>query len=113
MPRKYLNKKVVEDGHSFDSLAECRRYRELSLLAQGGAIQDLTVHPRYELQPKFRDNTGKAQPRILYNADFAYIEDGKKVVEDVKGGAVTTAFALKARLFKYIYRDIELRIIRP
>lgn len=107
--RKYINEPTEAHGIRFDSKAEARRYEQLRLLEQAGAITDLTVHPRYELLPA-RTVDGKRKRARRYEGDFGYVEDGRQVVEDVKG-AVTQVFSLKADLFRYRYPDIELRVI--
>jgi len=111
-PRKYHNRPAVYDGIHFDSLAECRRYQELKQLEYVGDIANLRVHPVYEIQPAFRRG-GKGERKITYEADFEYAEDGKAVVEDVKGGSgtQTAVFKLKRKLFLYKYPEIELRIV--
>lgn len=48
---KYGNRKVVVDGHKFDSAAEGRRFRELKLQMWAEKKSDRVV--RLELQPKF------------------------------------------------------------
>lgn len=103
--RKFGNIPTVVDGIRFDSQAEARRYGELLILVRAGAITDLAVHPRYVL-------TDGPRPPV-YVADFAYVEQGRQVVEDVKGGKATQtpAFRLKAKLFRERYPHIELRII--
>ena len=108
---KYGNRRVTLDGYAFDSLAESRRYQELCLLLAAGAICQLEVHPRYELIPKFKDSTGKSHRAIVYEGDFAYLEERKVVVEDVKGHEVPV-WKLKQKLFLYKYPEIELRVIR-
>lgn len=108
---KYGNVKTTIDGHVFDSKAEARYYQALRLLEQTGDISNLVMQPKYELQPAFRDTHGKWQAAIHYIADFEFIEQGKTIAVDVKG-MVTQAFAMKAKLFKYKFRDIELRIIK-
>jgi len=119
-PQKYGNRKIEVDGVRFDSRKEANRYQELLLLEAGGAIEDLTPHPRYELQPAFRDARGWKHPAITYVADFSYLEIndpsavvGTLVVEDVKGGkgTQTEVFRIKAKLFRFRYPNIELRII--
>lgn len=109
--RKYGNKKTTYQGYTFDSLAECARYRELELLAAAGVIKRLEVHPKFTLLPSFKDGSGKRHRAVTYSADFAYWEDGRRIAEDVKG-AVTEAFKIKAKLFAYKFRTTELRIVR-
>ena len=107
---KYRNKRVELDGYTFDSLAEARRYGELKLLHQAGEIHKLVVHPRYTLLEPF-ECKGVRYRSIVYEGDFEYVENGKRICEDVKG-KVTAVFALKKKLFVNRYGDsIELRIV--
>ncbi len=111
------NERVTVDGHSFDSLAESRRYSELLLLEAAGQIEDLTVHPVYLLQASFTDATGRRHRAISYEGDFGYTEvldpqsiQGRAVVEDVKGHR-TEVFKLKEKLFRFKYPTIDFRIV--
>jgi hypothetical protein len=88
------------DGIYFDSTAEANRYCELKLLVRAGVISDLKVHPRYSLTKKKK-----------YEADFEYIEDGKSIVEDVKG-KMTERSALAIETFKEKYPEYEFRLIK-
>lgn len=86
------------------------RYKELRLLERVGEISNLELQPRFLLQDKFKKN-GKTYRKIEYVADFKYIENGKKIVEDVKG-MQTDVFKLKHKIFEKVYPDLELRIIK-
>lgn len=108
---KYHNVKTEVGGVTFDSKREAARWQELLLMQQAGVISQLQRQWTYELQPAFTDNEGKRQAAVKWVADFTYVEDGKVVAEDVKG-VVTQAFSIKARLFRYKFRDVELRIVR-
>jgi hypothetical protein len=93
--RKFGNIPTDVDGYTFDSKKEARRYGELKLLARAGRIADLQIHPRFPL-----DVNG--HPICRYEGDFAYTEDGARVVEDVKS-AITRkhpVYRLKAKLFR-------------
>ena len=107
---KYKNKKTQVDMYVFDSIAESRRYKELALLERAGEIKDLQLQPRFLLQESFKKN-GKTYRKIEYIADFMYEENGKVVVEDVKG-METKEFKIKRKLFEYKYRGLELKIIK-
>ena len=48
---------------------------------------------------------------IIYKADFQYIENGKTIVEDVKG-METKDFKLKKKILEYKYPDIDFRLIK-
>lgn len=108
---KYHNKKATVDNITFDSLAEARRYEQLCLLENAGAISDLRLQPRYELQRAFMDSAGVKHRAIVYVADFAYWEGDLLVTEDVKG-ALTKEYTLKKKLFLYKYFDVTFREIR-
>ena len=103
---KYNSRKTTIDGIEFDSQKEGRRYSELMLLERAGEISELILQPEYILQEGFRKN-GKTYRPIKYIADFMYVEDGKTVVEDVKG-AKTQVYQLKKKLFEKRY-DLTIR----
>jgi hypothetical protein len=77
---KYHAKKTRLDGFVFDSQMEANRWAELRLLEKQGLIRDLSRQVRYEIIPKTSRNRAHC-----YTVDFIYYENGKMVVEDVKG----------------------------
>lgn len=115
---KYGARKVTIDGITFDSRKEAQRYRELKLLLLTGQIIGLQMQVPFELVPAQYEETGevyskgsrKGQPKqgkcieksVVYLADFVYIEDGRRIVEDVKGMR-TKDYILKRKLFRYRY----------
>lgn len=105
---KYHSKKVIIDGIKFDSKKEGDRYIQLKLLKNAGLIKDLELQKSFQLQPTFKKN-GKTYRKISYIADFCYfdIHLGKYIVEDVKGFK-TKEYALKKKMFEYVYKDLEL-----
>lgn len=107
---KYRNKKVIVDGEEFDSKKEGNRYKELKLLLKAGKISNLELQLRFLLQDGFKKN-GRTFRKIEYIADFKYIENGKTIVEDVKG-MQTDVFKIKHKIFEKVYPDLELRIIK-
>jgi hypothetical protein len=70
---KFNARKVVVDGHSFDSAAEGRRYATLAALERSGKIAGL------ELQPRF-DCIVAGVKICSYIGDFRYRRDGAVVV---------------------------------
>ena len=107
---KYNNKKIEINGHVFDSKAEARRYQELALLEKAGVISGLRLQPEYELIPAFK-KMHRSFRKTVYIADFEYVENGRKIVEDVKGFK-TEVYKLKKKLFEYKYKDMTLREVR-
>ncbi len=95
MRNKYKAIKTVVDGITFDSKKEASRYGQLKLLVRAGTISELKLQPRFDLII----NDCKCG---FYKADFDYIENGKRVIEDVKG-MKTPVYNLKKKLIKAIY----------
>lgn len=103
---------------------EYRRFCELLLLERAGAITELKRQVEFELIPAQREpdtvgvrggvKRGKTlELAVKYVADFVYKENGKTVVEDVKGYKKGQAYALftvkrKLMLYKYNIRVKEV-----
>ena len=113
---KYGARKVTVDGIIFDSCKEAERYQQLKLLQRAGKIDCLRLQVPFELLPAQYERTDavyKQGPRkgelkrgrcieksVVYFADFVYIENGRRIVEDVKGMR-TKDYILKRKLFRY------------
>ena len=103
---KYGNVPCEFMGLKFASKAESRRYGELRLLELNKEISQLEAQPVYLL-------TGG----VKYKGDFQYVENGKTICEDVKGGkkagkgTQTRVFINKWKQVKELYPSIEFRII--
>ena len=87
---KYRNEKATRtmpngEIRTFDSLREARRYDHLRMLYEAGAIQDLRLQQTFTLQEGYVAADGEAVRAITYKADFVYVQNGKTVIEDVKG----------------------------
>ena len=124
---KLNNQSITVDGIKFDSLKEARRYKELLLLHRAGVIQKLELQKKYVLIPAqyetvatgeyYKVGDKKGQPKtkqvcieqsVVYIADFVYTENGKTVVEDVKGfrdpsSATYAKFVLKRKMMLWIH----------
>lgn len=94
---KYHNTKTTVNGIAFDSKKEAARYGELVWLAKAGAIQDLRLQVPFELIPK-----QAGERAVRYIADFVYMENGKMVVEDVKG-VRTDVYKIKKKLMLAVH----------
>ena len=92
---KYNAKQTTVDGITFHSKKEARRYGELKLLEKLGEIKNLELQKRYKLMVNDKHICS-------YDADFVYEENGRLVVEDVKGKP-TPEYKLKAKLMEAIY----------
>lgn len=105
---KYKAVKTKVNNIQFDSYLEAQRYRQLKLLEEGEVISGLVIQPKFALMSSYKYK-GKTVRGINYIADFMYIEDGKKIVEDVKG-ARTKEYIIKSKLFikRYIIDSKEI-----
>ncbi len=101
---KYKNKKVSVDGKTFDSIKEYQRYCELRLLERAGGIKDLQMQVKFELIPPQKMNGKTVERACSYVADFVYLQDGVKVVEDTKSEATRTKdYIIKRKLMMFIH----------
>lgn len=98
------------DGIEFDSQAEATRYTVLRNREAAEEIQDLKLQPSWVLQEAFVDGAGVRRRAITYTADFAYTQDGQRVVEEVKGHAARD-FSLRMRLFLYQHPEVVYRVV--
>ena len=130
---KYHNEPTVVNGIKFDSRKEARRYEQLMLAMELGAIKDLRLQVDFTLIEAYTDHTGKRHRALRYAADFTYIvavagydrlaalgyEDieywrsvgaGSKVIEDTKTrGTKTRVYINKKKMMAdrgYIIREV-------
>ena len=104
---KYNAKRVVVDGITFDSMAEHKRFSELSLLQRAGLISCLSVHIKFPIKVKDLHVCS-------FISDFTYVDakTGKPIIEDVKARPTYTPLSrLKHKLVRACYPDAELRIV--
>lgn len=111
-PHKYRAKRTTcPHGHSHPSKREAKRCAELHLLFRAGQIDALVYEPEYNFvvngYPVMMRNGHKAK----FTPDFGYLENGKVVVEDIKG-MMTQDARLRHALFRHLYPEIELRVVK-
>lgn len=94
---KYHNKKTTVGGITFDSRAEANRFCELLVLLDRGMIRNLKLQPEFTLTEAFTRPDGVREKRMCYRADFSYEQDGRTVVEDVKG-VRTEGYKIKRKM---------------
>lgn len=125
---KYGSRKITRDGMTFDSIKEYKRFCELSLLEKAGEITNLQRQHGFELIPPqfeeiptgefYKKGERKGMPKfknvcieqaVKYVADFTYIKDGERVVEDTKGFK-TKDYILKRKMMLY-FHNIKIKEI--
>lgn len=110
---KYHAKQVKANGMTFDSRKEYLRWKELSLLERAGKVSDLRRQVKFVLVPaQYEPDTigprggvrhGKLLEReTAYIADFVYVQNGERIVEDVKG-VKTDAYIIKRKLMLWLH----------
>lgn len=106
---KYHNVKTVMHGIVFDSQIEANRYFDLLMLQKAGSIQDLQRQVPFVICPKVPGVKGSKDRK--YIADFVYLENGKKVIEDVKSSItkMNATYRLKKQLVQFQYPEYEFR----
>lgn len=98
-------------GHTHDSGREARRCNDLHLLQRAGEISGLQNQPVFRFAVEGRPVKLLNGQQARLKADFSYVENGRKIVEDVKGFIVRD-FPLRAALFRALWPDIELRVTK-
>ena len=94
---KYKAKRTgCRHNHLHDSKLEVRRCDVLHLLQKGGVISQLKQQPKFVLQKGYVYE-GKKVQALCYYADFSYLEDGVRVIEDCKGYR-TNVYKIKKKL---------------
>ena len=68
---------------------------------RAGSIERLEREVVFVLAPAVVIN-GRKKPALRYVADFTYVRDGMKIVEDSKG-VRTAVFRIKAHLMKSVH----------
>ncbi len=120
---KYKAKKVIVDGIRFDSQKEANHYCELKMLEKAGKIKNLQLQVPYELIPaqyqeeKLITKRGKEKAikklierKVVYIADFVYLQDEETVVEDVKGYRQAGAYALFVLKRKLMLKEYGIKV---
>lgn len=99
---KYGSHKTYYKGIRFDSRKEADRYVELCILQKAGIIFDLQRQVQFTLIPAQYEGKKCVFRATNYYADFTYIQDGRLVVEDVKGFK-TKEYQLKKKMMYYFH----------
>ena len=110
---KYKAKKVYDGNLVFDSKKEHRRWKELTNLENSGEISELERQVKFVLIPAAHEpdrigprggvKRGKLIEReCAYIADFVYVRNGERVVEDTKGMR-TPDYIIKRKLMLRVY----------
>lgn len=104
---KFRNKIVFVDGIKFHSKKEAQRYPELLMLERAGYIQDLQLQVKFKVCPKVQGLKGSRDR--YYIADFVYIRDGRKIIEDVKAPPTRkeALYRLKKQLVQVHYPEYD------
>ena len=112
--RYYGTKKVEFEGITFDSGPERDCYRILKEAEKRGLISELKLKEVFTLIPrqteavevKLKTKTKIVQEfrehPLTYESDFTYIQDGKKIILDVKGAWLTEDYRIKRKVARWV-----------
>ena len=107
---KYNASKQTIDNIRFPSKAEADRYRYLKFRLLAGEITDLKTQPKFTLLESFEYGDERVRG-INYTADFQYQENGRTIIEEVKGFE-TRDFKLRWKLVRHQYKDRDDIVFR-
>jgi len=106
---KYGAKKTqCGHGHKHDSKREAICCNDLHLRLCAGEISDLEVQPQFWFVINSKPVKHRNGRRVGYQADFAFLEAGRKIVVDAKGFAARD-WPLRRAIFEALFPDLELR----
>lgn len=117
---KYHAKRIEIDGIKFDSQGEAKRYAQLKLAYDAGAISDLYFHRRWPLYVYETTPDSNGVEHIVshtcigyYESDFDYVDlvTMENVIEDYKGFQ-TDIFKWKWKHMQAQYPNYSYRIVR-
>jgi hypothetical protein len=100
---KFNRKRVSVDGIWFDSKAEAAHYNKLKLLVKARVISDLQCHPKFPL-------VINGKPVGRYTPDFSFLENGKRVFQDVKNPITKALASFRIKVFEALY-DTKVEIV--
>lgn len=108
---KYRAKKTAcNQGHMHASGREARRCNDLHWLQHTGAISGLQQQPVFRFSVDGRPVKLANGQQAKLTADFSYVENGEKVVEESKGFVVRD-FPLRWALAKALWPDIKWKVV--
>ena len=106
---KYKAKKTVcGQAHQHDSKREAQHCDLLHQELEAGLISDLELQPQFWFVINGKQVKHSNGRRVGYQADFAYIRDGKECVDDAKGFTVRD-WPLRKAIFLALFPHIQLR----
>lgn len=114
MSRFFARKASCKNGHTHASITEAKRCDHLHEKQAAGEIISLRTEPRFTFVINDREVKMRNGQVARVTFDFTYIENGRQVVEEVKArnGWMSRDVPLRIAIFKAIWPDIELRIIK-
>ena len=109
----YARKTPCNQNHMHASMKEAQRCNDLHILLRKGEIEALEIEPQFwfvidGVQVKHANGR-----RAGFKPDFRYRENGRCIVEDVKGGKATRteAFNLRWALARTLWPQFEWRLV--
>lgn len=109
----FARKTACQHGHTHASGKEAKHCNALHLRQRAGEISGLEVEPVYTFPINGKPVKMANGHEMKFTPDFSYIENGRKVVEDVK--AVNAHMArdvpVKLALARHLWPDVDWRVV--
>lgn len=102
---KYKAIKVTDDGITFDSKLEHRRWCELKTFEKAGEIEGIVVHPKFRAIVN-----GITVCTVILDFQYMDLRTNQLVYEDTKG-FYNQLSRLKHKLLLALHPEIDLRIV--
>lgn len=99
---KYKAKRTSVGGITFASKKEAAHFQHLKIMQNAGLIHSLTLQPEF---PVWINGT----KCFVYKGDFSHMENGNRIITDVKG-VKTPVYRIKKKCVEAYYR-IKIREI--
>lgn len=113
---KYNAVRIEVDGHKFASKREASHYQELKLFERAGDIHGLKLQPKFwfmHQSGEYLKIRSKGYPngrRVSYIADFEFVRNNKRVVQDVKG--FDTDVSRLKRSMMELFHGIQVEVVK-
>lgn len=95
-------------GHTHDSKREAVTCNHLHARLAAGEISQLEQQPQFWFVIDGKQVKHRNGRKVGYQADFAFVENGRRVVMDAKGFAARD-WPLRRAIFEALFPDLELR----
>lgn len=109
----FARKTACANGHTHASRKEAKRCDDLHDRQRHGLIAGLQIEPVYHFEINGTPVKMANGHAMKFTPDFSYIENGRKVVEDVKAvnAHMSRDVPVKLALARHLWPDVDWRVV--